>query len=88
MTKIILRPRALVGFEKAPKEVRVNIKIAIETLRKGLFPFHTKKLGGYKNGYRTRVGKWRILFVLENGEADIADIFLKKEKGDYRRRLN
>lgn len=34
MTKITLRPRVLVGFEKAPKEVRANIKIAIETLRK------------------------------------------------------
>lgn len=87
MTKIALRPRALAGFEKTPKSVRLNIKIVIETLSKGLFPLHTKKLGGHNNGYRTRVGQWRILFVLENGEIDIADIFLKKGKSDYRRRI-
>lgn len=87
MTRIVLRSRALVGLEKAPKLVRIDIKVVLETLNKGLFPLHTKKLSGYKNGYRTRIGQWRILFVLDNGEADIADIFLKKGKDDYRRRL-
>lgn len=87
MTKVALRSRALAGFEKAPKSVRLNIKIVIETLSKGLFPLHTKKLGGHTNGYRTRVGQWRILFVLEKSEIDIADIFIKKEKNDYRRKL-
>jgi len=86
MTKITLRPRALAGFKKAPEDAGLNIRIAIETLHKGLFPSHTKKLGGYKNGYRTRVGHWRILFILNKSEIDIADIFLKKGKGDYRRR--
>jgi mRNA-degrading endonuclease RelE of RelBE toxin-antitoxin system len=87
MTKITLRPRALDGIEKASKEGRLKIKFLIETLRKGLFPLHTKKLGGYRNGYSTRIGQWRILFVLDNGEIDIADIFIKKGKDDYRRRL-
>lgn len=87
MTKIVLRPRALAGFKKAPQDARLHIRAAIETLHKGLFPSHTKKLSGYNNGYRARVGQWRILFVLNKSEIDIADIFLKKGRSDYRRRM-
>ncbi len=33
-----------------------------------------------------RFGRWRVLFTLKDGEVEVADIFLKKERGDYRRR--
>ena len=86
MTSVVLRSKAIKGLKSASSNDRQGMDKVIDALRQGLFPLHTKKLGGVPNGYRTRVGRWRILFALANGEADIADIFLKKERGDYRRR--
>lgn len=86
MTHISFRPRALDGLKIAPRDIQTEIQAAIDVLEQGAFPPHTKKLGGRQNGYRTRVGRWRILFVLKDGEIEIIDIFLKKERGDYGRR--
>lgn len=86
MTTLFFRPKALTGIRSASPEDQKRINAAIDDLRKGIFPPHTKKLGGSANGYRIRVGQWRILFTLKEGIADIADIFIKKERGDYRRR--
>ncbi len=86
MTRLTMRPRAIQGLRAASPNDRQKIYAALDTLKRGYFPAHTKKLEGASNGYRTRVGRWRILFTLKNDEADIADIFFKKERGDYRRR--
>jgi len=86
MTYIIIRPRAQDGLSAAPPANQIRIKAALDALQVGTFPPHTRKLGGVPDGYRTRIGRWRILFTLSEGLADIADIFLKKERGDYRRR--
>ncbi len=86
MTALFFRPKALAGIRSASPENQKRIRTAINDLRQGTFPLHTKKLGGVADGYRTRVGQWRILFTLQKGIADIADIFIKKERGDYRRR--
>lgn len=86
MTAVSLRPRAIEGLKTAPKEYQLRLNEALGVLKHGLFPPHTKKLGGKSYGYRTRVGRWRILFVLKNDEVDVADIFLKKGRSDYQRR--
>jgi len=86
MTKIFLRPSAIAGLAAAPERHRLQIKAAIDALERGSFPSHTEKLEGTSKGYRTRVGRWRILFVFRNGEIDVADIFMKKGRSDYRRR--
>ena len=87
MAEIFFRPRAIKGFKSASASEKSKIKESIEVLRKNKFPLHTKKLGGYEVGYRARVGRWRILFILDKGEIDIVDIFIKKGKEDYRRKI-
>ena len=86
MTCVVLRPRTMEGLKSAPNKYRQRINKSLDMLRNGLFPPHTKKLEGVPDGYRTRVGRWRILFVLHDQKIDVADIFLKKGVGDYRRR--
>ncbi len=86
MSCISLRPRAIEGLRRASKEYRLKLNKTLDILRHGLFPPHTKKLGGATNGFRTRIGRWRVLFTLRGGEIEIADIFMKKGRGDYRRR--
>lgn len=83
MAEVFFRPRALRGFKSASKLEQVKIKSAINTLESGKFPPHTKKLEGHSAGYRIRVGRWRILFILGKSEIDIVDIFIKKGASDY-----
>lgn len=86
MTSVSLRPRAIEGLKAAPQEHRIALNEALDILKRGLFPLHTKKLRGVSDGYRTRVGRWRVLFILKDRGIDVADIFLKKGRDDYRRR--
>lgn len=85
MAEIFFRPRAIRGFKLAGKGEQEKIKIVINVLRQGNFPPHTKKLGGHEAGYRVRIGRWRVLFALNNNEIDVVDIFIKKNKSDYQR---
>ncbi|MBI2021106.1 hypothetical protein HYS99_01165 [Candidatus Giovannonibacteria bacterium] len=86
MTEIFIRPRAIRGYKKASKTEKQKIKEAIEILRNQQFPEHTKKLEGHSSGYRIRIGKLRILFILDKHEIDIVDIFMRKGEDDYRRK--
>lgn len=84
MAEIFFRPRANRGFKIAHRKEKVKIKLALGVLRSGKFPMNTKKLEGTVSGYRIRIGKWRILFVLSGDVIDVVDIFRRKEDSDYR----
>lgn len=86
MTRVFFRPRAIAGFARATGTERIKFNAAVDVLKRGRLPPHTKKLGGMMNGYRIRVGRWRVVLVLKNGDIDIADIFMKKGRGNYQRR--
>lgn len=47
-----------------------------------------KKLRGSENRYRLRVGRWRVLFWQSGSSIEVADIFMKKSKSDYRKRMH
>lgn len=85
MTRVSLRPRAITGLQSASHALRLRINAVLGVLEKGSLPPHTEKLAGALKGYRTRIGRWRILFILQDGDIDVVDIFLKKGRGDYRR---
>ena len=87
MTRISFRPKALYGLQQAPRKERLRIQSAIDILEQGTFPPHSKKLEDTPQGYRLRISRWRVLFVLKDGEAEIVDIFIKKGRSDYRRRI-
>ncbi len=70
-----------------PPEVQERVSEALSNLAGDSQWFRrVKKLGGSESRYRLRVGRWRILFTVKGGEIEIADIFLKKGRSDYRRR--
>jgi mRNA-degrading endonuclease RelE of RelBE toxin-antitoxin system len=47
-----------------------------------------KKIRGTKFGWRLRIDRWRILFTLfpKEKRIEIVDMFLRKEKEDYKKR--
>jgi len=61
--------RAVKAISKISNPFKQNIKEAIEKLPSG----DVKKLKGYKNAYRLRVGDYRVLFDMD-GKIEITDV--------------
>ena len=89
MFKVIIKSRAEKEFKDLPRELKE--KFYKELKRLSIDPFshpQVKKISGTANGYRLRVGRWRILFILYSKEKiiEVLDIFLKTSEGDYNKR--
>ena len=67
--EIIYAKRAAKAIGRISNPFKQNIKEAIEKLPDG----DVKKLRGYTNAYRLRVGDYRILFDM-NGLIEITDV--------------
>ncbi len=76
------------AFNKIPADIQQRIIEVLESLVcDALWYRRVKKLQGTENQYRLRIGRWRVLFLLEEKKMKVLDIFLKKGKEDYRRRV-
>ena len=90
MFDLYFRPRALKVLKDLERKIQLKINTALDDLKLGKFNLHNiERVEGTKLGYRLRVGRWRILFALFSAEKriEIVDIFLKKGKEDYRKRI-
>lgn len=72
--KPIYSKRAAKAISRINNPFKQNIKEAIEKLPSG----DVKKLQGYKNSYRLRVGDYRILFDMD-GKIEIIDVLPRGE---------
>ncbi|MBI4995082.1 type II toxin-antitoxin system RelE/ParE family toxin [Candidatus Peregrinibacteria bacterium] len=71
-------------FDKNQKQYGKIEKAINELAQKGLFASNVKKLTGTKNIFRKRVGRWRILFTVENEIFKIWIIAIEKgTRQDY-----
>ena len=61
---------AVKHIEALDKPMKLRLKTAIEKLPFG----DIKKLKGFQNDYRLRVGNFRVLFLLENDIITIKDV--------------
>ncbi len=90
MLKIYFRKRAFKDFAKLDKEYQLRISAALDEISRGKFlGQNVEKIQGTEFGYRLRVGRWRALFALsfDKKQIEIVDIFLKKGRQDYKRRI-
>ncbi len=75
------------AFGVLPKEIQERVMEKLKSLAQDPHWYRkVKKLRGTESRYRLRIGRWRILFNLRGSAIEIADIFLKKGRDDYRRR--
>ena len=65
MYKIIIKKKAKKFIDKLPKNERLRIAKAIEALPNGE---DIKKLKGYSDLLRLRVGDYRIIYTVDDGE--------------------
>jgi len=90
MYEVIIKPKAEREFGKLPKKLQKRFQEEFKKLSINPFALpRIKKIEGTKRGYRLRISRWRVLFALfsERKRIEIVDIFLKKEKKDYSKRL-
>lgn len=91
MFQLYFFPEAERAFLDLDKKVQQEIKDKLELLMKN--PEISGKLKSFrklltvKNGYRIRVGRFRVLYVLITPKKQIwvCDIFLKKSETDYKK---
>ncbi len=65
MYKIIIKKKAKKFIDKLPKNERMRIAKAIQLLPNGE---DIKKLKGHSDLLRLRVGEYRIIYTVDNGE--------------------
>lgn len=65
MYKIVIKKKAKKFIDKLPKNERIRVAKAIEALPNGE---DIKKLKGYTDLLRLRVGDYRIIYTVNNGE--------------------
>ncbi len=58
--------KAAKAYKKLPKAILPRINLKINYLRNTPRGHDTKKLAGYENAYRTRVGNYRIVYEIED----------------------
>lgn len=81
--KIVIKDQALKQLSFVPKKYYEKIKLRIDELADDPYPYDCKKLK-YIDGYRIRVGSYRILYTIDKGIMIIKVIKIKHRKDVYR----
>lgn len=68
MYKIIIKKKAKKFIDRLPKNERIRVVRAIEQLPNGE---DIKKLKGHSDLMRLRVGDYRIIYTVDNGELTV-----------------
>lgn len=66
MYKVQFSKKAEKSYNKLPGNIRVRIDQKLDYLRATPRGTDTKKLSGVEDTYRTRVGKYRIVYEIED----------------------
>ncbi|MBU1323571.1 type II toxin-antitoxin system RelE/ParE family toxin [Patescibacteria group bacterium] len=61
---VILAPSAKKDLKKLEKFTQLAVYKKLKSLETDSLPLGVKKLSGYKNIYRIRIGKYRIIYQL------------------------
>ncbi len=69
MFDLYFRPQALKTLKKIERDYQLKINSALDNLKLGRFNLlDLKKIKGTENGYRLRIGRFRVLFALFSKE--------------------
>ncbi len=64
--RIFLRPAGVRDLDSLPTNVRERVEQAITLLAENPRPHGSRKLAGFENEWRLRVGDYRILYVIDD----------------------
>jgi mRNA interferase RelE/StbE len=69
---------------RLPNDLRQRLRLAIDRLETDPRPHGCKKLAGYENYYRVRVGDWRITYAIKDAQLIVLVIEVAPRGGAYR----
>jgi len=79
-------PSAAREFRKLSAAARASLAPKIDLLARNPRPSGTKKLVGEKNGWRLRVGDYRILYEIRDSDYRVLIVIIGHRRDVYRRR--
>jgi mRNA interferase RelE/StbE len=82
---IELKPAAIRGLTKLPKDVQRSIRLRIDALANNPFPPELKRLESEERFYRIRVGDYRIIYQVDKKILLVLVVNIGHRKEVYRR---
>ncbi|MDW7776812.1 MAG: type II toxin-antitoxin system RelE/ParE family toxin [Methanosarcinales archaeon] len=85
MYNVVLTNRAVKNFKKLPEELQNKCGEIFDDLEYSFAPIrlNVKKLKGYENTYRIRIGSWRIIYKVDNNIKSIVIYDILPRKSAY-----
>jgi mRNA interferase RelE/StbE len=80
---VIIENRAQKDFFKLPAHFSAPVRHTIDTLAGNPRPHGVKKLAGSKDGYRVRVGNYRILYTIDDNRRLVTIYRIRDRKEAY-----
>lgn len=81
---VLISSTATRAIAKLPKNIRARVDRAILSLGDNPHPRGCSKLAGTSNGWRIRVGDWRILYVIEDDRLIVLVVDVGHRREVYR----
>ena len=75
--QIVFKPKAIKSLQKIPVQDRTSLLIGIEKLQDNLCG-DVKRLTNFTPEYRLRVGKYRVLFEIQEETILVYNVLLRK----------
>ena len=82
--QILLRPRALRDLEGLPLKIKLRMEKAIDALRENPRPPGSKKLVGFEDEWRMRVGRYRVLYMIDDRDRSVTVARVAHRREAYR----
>ncbi len=82
--QVIIAKRPQKMLRRVPRPLRRKMHELIWSLAENPILRGAKKLAGYRNMYRLRVGDWRIVYVIQEKELIVLIVTVAPRGGAYR----
>jgi len=79
-----LRPAAVRDLKALPLGIKARIEKAIDSLQANPHPSGSRKLIGFENEWRLRVGNYRVLYVIDDSTHSVVVARIAHRREAYR----
>jgi mRNA interferase RelE/StbE len=80
-----VKPSARKELEALPENLLARVFQKMDSLRSAPRPAGCKKLKGYKDQWRVRVGSWRVVYIIDDAEKLISITRIAHRREVYER---
>jgi mRNA interferase RelE/StbE len=81
--QIVITREAKRDLRRLPRDLLQRLDLKIQSLTSNPRPDGCRKLEGYENLYRVRVGDWRIIYAVEDDPLSIFILEIAPRGGAY-----